>query len=177
MLGDKIRKTRKAKGLTVSALADLAGVSESYVSQLERGLVDPSVSLLRKLAASLQVPVASFFDEDGEPPIITRFEDREQIISEDGTISFSWISPDAENLHLEMVEITIHPEIPLSAPKNLHYTSLVLTEGCVSITYADTTEELYRGDSIFIPQDTAYTITALGSRTARGLLCVSKGGC
>lgn len=93
MPGEKIRKMRKAAGWTVRALAEKTGVSESYISQLERGLVDPSVSLLRKIAAALEVPVASFFDEDGEPPLITRREDRRQARSGDGALSFSWISP------------------------------------------------------------------------------------
>ena len=175
MLGDKIRKIRKSEGLTVSKLAESAGVSESYISQLERGLVDPSVSLLRRLAASLNVSIASFFDDDGNAPIITRLEDREQANSADGKVSFSWISPEAENLRLEMVEVTIQPDAVLSAPANRHYVCLFVTEGTLEIRYGDTSASLRQGDTIFIPSHTAYVLTS-GHQGAKGLLCVSKGG-
>ncbi len=66
MVGLKIRKIRKQEQMTIAKLAKLTGVSESYISQLEREILDPSVSLLRKIANVLHVPVTSFFDEEVE---------------------------------------------------------------------------------------------------------------
>ena len=175
MLGDKIRKIRKSENLTVSVLAEKAGVSESYISQLERGLVDPSVSLLRKLAFCLNVSVASFFDEDGSEPIITRVEDRELETAGDGSVSFSWISPDADDLRLEMAEVSVQPDSCLNAPVNRHYVCLFLTEGTLDIRYGDTSAVLQAGDTIFIPANTVYTLVT-GARGAKCILCVSKGG-
>lgn len=175
MLGDKIRKIRKSEALTVSALAEKVGVSESYISQLERGLVDPSVSLLRRLAFALNVSVASFFDDDGNEPIITRLEERELETAGDGSVSFSWISPEAEDLRLEMAEVTIQPDASLKAPMNRHYVCLFLTEGALDIRYGDTAASLQQGDTIFIPSNTAYVLTS-GPNGAKGILCTSKGG-
>ncbi|MCQ2558513.1 MAG: XRE family transcriptional regulator [Oscillospiraceae bacterium] len=176
MLGDKIRKIRKGEDLTVAALAARVGVSESYISQLERGLVDPSVSLLRKLAFALNVSVASFFDEDGAEPIITRLEDREQETMQDGAVSFSWISPEAQDLLLEMAEVSIRAGSTLQAPANPHYVCLFLTQGSVHIQFGQTAAELQAGDSIFIPAHTPYTLTNCGTELTKGILCVSKGG-
>ncbi len=55
-LGDRVRKRRKALGLTAKALAKAAGVSTSYISQVERGhQEDPSLPALRRLADALKM--------------------------------------------------------------------------------------------------------------------------
>ena len=53
MIPQKIRTLRQAKGLTLKELADKTQTTAGYISQLERGLVDPSLSTLRKIAAVL----------------------------------------------------------------------------------------------------------------------------
>lgn len=53
-LGERVRKRRRALGLTAKALAKAAGVSTSYISQVERGhQKDPSLPALRRLADAL----------------------------------------------------------------------------------------------------------------------------
>ena len=53
----KIREFRKRRNLTIKELSSLSGMSISYISQVERGEIDPSLSSLRKIAAVFQVPV------------------------------------------------------------------------------------------------------------------------
>jgi transcriptional regulator with XRE-family HTH domain len=55
-LGERVRKRRKALGLTAKAVAKAAGVSTSYISQVERGhQEDPSLPALRRLADALSM--------------------------------------------------------------------------------------------------------------------------
>ena len=55
-LGERVRKRRKALGLTAKSLAKAAGVSTSYISQVERGhQEDPSLPALRRLAEALKM--------------------------------------------------------------------------------------------------------------------------
>lgn len=64
-----LRGLRRADGLSVEKLASASGVSAGLISQLERGLGNPSFHTLRRLAASLHVPVASFVQGPaGSPP-------------------------------------------------------------------------------------------------------------
>ena len=176
MLGDKIREIRKSENLTVAAFAEKVGVSESYISQLERGIADPSVSLLRRLAFALNVSVSAFFDDEGDEPIVTRLESREETASEDGGVSFSWISPAADGLRMEMAEVRFGAGATVTAPANPHYTCLFLTEGSLHLCYQDTDVTLQSGDSIFIPAHTGYEVTNPGTDGALGILCVAKGG-
>jgi transcriptional regulator with XRE-family HTH domain len=56
--GERLRKTRQAKGLTLEQLAALTGLNMATISLLEREPRDPRYSSLIKLAAPLEVSVA-----------------------------------------------------------------------------------------------------------------------
>lgn len=59
--GARIRLFRKEKGMTLEALAAAAGISHSYLCEVERGSVAPSVNTLQKIAAGLDVPLNNLF--------------------------------------------------------------------------------------------------------------------
>ncbi|HZV20938.1 MAG TPA: helix-turn-helix transcriptional regulator [Hyphomicrobiales bacterium] len=58
-----IRRLRVAKGLSQEALAVDAGIDRTYVSRLERGLENPTVAVLERLASALNAKIIDFFDE------------------------------------------------------------------------------------------------------------------
>ncbi|SFD51482.1 transcriptional regulator [Bacillus sp. OV194] len=67
MIGELVKKYRKEKGLSLSALAERAGIAKSYLSSLERNIqTNPSVQLLEKLAAVLDIPVEKLLNEKAE---------------------------------------------------------------------------------------------------------------
>lgn len=65
-----LRRLRVARGLTQEALAVDAEIDRTYVSRLERGMENPSVNVLERLAQALEAEVVAFFDkpESGEKP-------------------------------------------------------------------------------------------------------------
>ena len=60
-LGPRIAKERLVRGLSLEDLAERAGISRGLLSQLERGIGNPSLTTLAGLAAALDVPLGSFF--------------------------------------------------------------------------------------------------------------------
>ncbi|MBM7690904.1 XRE family transcriptional regulator of biofilm formation [Peribacillus deserti] len=60
MIGDRVKIIRKEKKMSMSELAEKAGVAKSYLSALERNLQsNPSIQFLEKIAAVLEVPLDS----------------------------------------------------------------------------------------------------------------------
>lgn len=55
-----IQICRTQKGMTKTRLAELAGVSLSYLSLLERGKRDPNLSTINKICDALNIPVSIF---------------------------------------------------------------------------------------------------------------------
>jgi XRE family transcriptional regulator, master regulator for biofilm formation len=64
MIGERVKKLRLEKKMSLSELAHQAGVAKSYLSSLERNLqTNPSIQFLEKIAAVLGVPVDSLIIE------------------------------------------------------------------------------------------------------------------
>ncbi len=64
-LGQFIREQRNAAQLSLRALADKAGVSNPYLSQIERGLHEPSVRVLSSIANALNVSAETLLRQAG----------------------------------------------------------------------------------------------------------------
>ena len=64
-LGEFIRNQREVASMSVRRLADLAGVSNPYLSQIERGLRRPSAEILEQLAKALKISVETLYVQAG----------------------------------------------------------------------------------------------------------------
>ncbi|MGI8576564.1 MAG: helix-turn-helix domain-containing protein [Nocardioidaceae bacterium] len=64
-LGDFLKEQRRAAQLTLRQLADLAGVSNPYLSQIERGLRRPSAEVLQQLAKALRISAETMYVRAG----------------------------------------------------------------------------------------------------------------
>ena len=88
-LGEFLRVQRELAQLSLRQLADMAKVSNAYLSQVERGLYRPSAQVLKNLADALKLSVetmyarAGLLDDDQETPAA----DVEQAIRLDDTLS------------------------------------------------------------------------------------------
>lgn len=109
-LGTQIRERRKAVGLSVRDLAEQTGFSPSYVSLLERGMVNPSVAAIKKIAACLDVSVASLMDgpeqmSSGIGAVVRRGR-RKAIVYPGSDIRFDLLSPDLSR-KMEFLWLTV----------------------------------------------------------------------
>jgi transcriptional regulator with XRE-family HTH domain len=64
-LGEFIRTQREVASLSMRRLAELAGVSNPYLSQIERGLRKPSADILQQLARALQISAETLYERAG----------------------------------------------------------------------------------------------------------------
>ena len=64
-LGDYLREQRQSARLSLRQLSELAGVSNPYLSQIERGLKRPSAEILQQLAKGLEVSAESLYVRAG----------------------------------------------------------------------------------------------------------------
>ena len=68
-LGERVRVLRSQRGMTRKALAQHAKVSERYLAQLEAGLGNISIVLLRRIARAIGLPVTQLVHDGAEPPL------------------------------------------------------------------------------------------------------------
>jgi transcriptional regulator with XRE-family HTH domain len=61
-IGPRLRDARRRRNLSLAALAERAGLTKGFLSQVERDLTSPSVGTLLRLCRALDLPVGHLFD-------------------------------------------------------------------------------------------------------------------
>ncbi|MBU2981116.1 helix-turn-helix domain-containing protein [Lentibacter algarum] len=111
-LGADMRALRKARGLTLSDLADTLGRSVGWLSQVERDMSEPSITDLRHIAKALDVSVSMLFSHApapaGEAGYVVRKATRRPIGSGEAGLVEELLSPDLTD-DFEMVHSTFEP--------------------------------------------------------------------
>ena len=64
-LGEFIRRQRELQALTLRQLAEMTGISNPYLSQIERGLRDPSEKVIEALASNLELSAEALYEQAG----------------------------------------------------------------------------------------------------------------
>lgn len=174
-VGARIRRLREERGFTLSGFAKAVGVSGGLVSQVERGLTDPSLETLRRVSAVLQVPMFSLFQEevDGEPVRVVRHDNRMCIRSPRGEITYSRVSAGAGAL--EVLEGTLHSGGASSEEFWSHPSeecALVLT-GELTVQVGESQWVLAEGDSCSFDSRLPHRYRNTTDRPCRFLLAVT----
>jgi transcriptional regulator with XRE-family HTH domain len=95
LIGQKIRDLRGERGMTLGDLAEQIKVSPSLISQLERGGVNPSISLLKLIADSFHLPLSSLLGEEeskpDEVPHVMK-ERQRKVLTTEGGVKFVLLS-------------------------------------------------------------------------------------
>jgi transcriptional regulator with XRE-family HTH domain len=123
-LGEFLREQREGARLSVRQLATLAGVSNPYLSQVERGLRKPSAEVLQQIAKGLRISAevlyirAGILDSEGRPDVEAAIAadalltDRQRRALLDIYASFR-----AENLRAETSVAATPPTPPVAPPR------------------------------------------------------------
>lgn len=150
-IGKKIEKYRKANDWSIRELAKLAEITPSMLSQIERGLANPSIQTLKVLAKALDVPTFSFFiEETPTADLVVRSHERKKMIVED--LSYELLSPDFSGT-LATAIMKVPPNTSSSEKLLEHKGEEVafVLEGKIKV-YLDNEEYILEpGDSVKIP--------------------------
>lgn len=153
-LGADLRALRKARGMTLSAMAEELGRSVGWLSQVERDKSEPSISDLRQIAACLDVSVSSLFRQGAVPVqergYIVRSDARRPIGSREAGLVEELLSPDLTD-DFEMLHSTFEPRAALTEA-NARPTQEVgyLISGRLDVEIDGTLFKLTPGDSFRI---------------------------
>ncbi len=172
-----LRRLRKSRHYTLNDLSRQTGYTASFLSQIERGLKEPSLTTLRKLSEALGVPVASFFfpaetDSAGEDQVekgysLVRRDERRNI-------SIPGLSVHCESL---TISPAAHAPLPLDGMIYTIPPHTFASEGMVCHTYdecayilsgeatvylPDTQLRIVQGDCIYIASSTPHNFLNSG---------------
>lgn len=173
-IGLKLRRLRKARDLTLSAVAREAGCSESMVSKIEAGRVNPSLTIMRGLASALGVNMAAMFENTGEHSVVSRRGARprlndDKLRSGDGVILERLVAENADTV----LQANVHIVLPGGASDGLIFhvgeEMGYLLEGKLELTVGEETFVLEAGDSFHFRSETPHGYRNLEESVARVL--------
>jgi XRE family transcriptional regulator, regulator of sulfur utilization len=153
-IGQRLRFYRRQRQLSLEELAELTGVSKPMLGQIERGSSNPTVAVLWKIAAGLQIPFASFLIRD--PSIKIMREEEQPSFKEDNDLFETYNTFASPGIPLEIYRIRMLPGCKhVSNPTGLGVLkAITVHSGNLSIDIGEENgSTLKKGDAISFSSD------------------------
>lgn len=151
MIGHKLRELRTARGMSLRTLANQTGLSATLLSQIERGVTEPSLRTLRELARVFGQSVATLFDDGASPAVhVSREGERSRIVSPRGFIQYERLAPG--NGQLEVLRGLLAPGEVSDAEPSTHEAlecTYVVT-GTLTVEVGDASYDVKAGEAVTI---------------------------
>lgn len=61
--GQKVKSLREEKGFSIEYLANISDVDRNYISDIEKGLRNPSITIIEKIVHALDIDLGEFFND------------------------------------------------------------------------------------------------------------------
>jgi XRE family transcriptional regulator, regulator of sulfur utilization len=155
-LGERVQTLRIDRGLTLRELADRSDVSVSMLSSVERGEKAPTVVVLDRVAAGLDVSLASLVAADEAARIIVRRAADQDRVDEPGGWQRTILSPVVPGVNFEWIRSTLPPgceagTFPAYAPGSHEF--VAVQSGTLALTIGERELSLSAGDSVYFAAD------------------------
>lgn len=167
--GRRIRALRLESRRTLQEVADDADLSTGFLSQIERGLSEPSVDSVLRIAGALNVAVNALVIEDevqqgrATPPFSGTYWDR-------------FITPESAKT-IQVIESSLEPSGQWRAHAYAHLGDeecVFVIEGVLELTVGDTAHRLGAGESLLFDPGVRHSYTNPGTGLVRWLWISAK---
>jgi transcriptional regulator with XRE-family HTH domain len=161
-VGKTIRALRKQSGLNISDIAERANLTISHVSQIERGVANPSLSSLNNIAKALNVHITRLFHEDPDTFNVVRAIERKKIFFDKAG---SYIALLAGGRDIDSIGVyfshyigkKLGQELVPHEGKEFFY----IAEGEMEVHLEAATVNLEQGDSLFFDSNIPHKVVAV----------------
>jgi len=167
VVADNLKAIRENKKLSLDQVAKLSGVSKSMLGQIERGEVNPTISVVWKIANGLKISFTSLLDQaKSDVEIIRKDEITPLIEDEDRFYNYPIITFD-ETRKFEQFYVEMKPGGSRKSEPHLMCTEEFVTAfgGEVVINIAGREFKLADGDSIHFKSDVSHSYRNDGDKT------------
>jgi transcriptional regulator with XRE-family HTH domain len=164
--GRKVRSRRQELGLTLAEVAEKSGLGRSFVSEIERDQVSPSIASLLKLCRALGLGLRDLFDE--KPSALIRRSERRQVaLGGHGFADFALTPRNAKHMLATWTELAPNASAgddfySLEADEEL----IVVVEGALTVRFEDSEIKMEPGDALTLdPRRKRLLFNALSDKT------------
>ncbi len=174
-VGERLRAIRRMRRCTLRTVAERSGLSEGFLSQVERGRSNASIASLRRIADALGVSVSDLFEPDGPPrPRVLRRDDRPALTF--GVLGRKLLLTPKPLHHLEVFVGELGRGGSTGPEPYAHGDSeelFVVLSGSVQLELGGELHRLEHGDSIDYRSSTPHRIVNVGDELAEVMWIIS----
>lgn len=181
---EKIKRIRQAKGISLHEMSQKAGLSENYLSQVERGKANPSIGTIKKITDALALPfMALLIEEENNKELISQASNRVKVVKANKrkTLIYPGSRKKASLLTADLrgrLEVILTVEEPEPEGNEDWYShegeefGLVL-EGIYEVTVEDQVYKLEEGDSICFPSHLPHKMRNPGNKPSKAIWVIT----
>ena len=149
-IGNRLKALRKRNGMSQAELAGKSGVSAGLLSQIERGMVAPSVVNLYHIASALNVDISYFFSDTTAAYSIQRKGTHPIITTNNGLDEHAILNGNWDNRPFDFLHLTLKggEEYNLETFSHRGEEFVYVLKGTLSFIIDGEHIELYAGDSM-----------------------------
>src|SRR5690625_1167623 len=175
-LAQRLRRFRQNHKLTLEQVAARSGLTQGYLSKLERGVSEPSISTVLKLADAYDVSISELIGQktsEPQPTInVVRKNERTALNQPNTPIKIEAIA--GQRFNKKMNPFIIYPTLENDA-KPIHDPHpgeefIFVLEGEIKIIIGNQTVKLAKGDSVYFNADLPHRIANLSKKQAEVLI-------
>ena len=173
-LGERLRAIRQLRRKTLKEVASAAGISESFLSQLERGRTNATIATLQRLSTALGIEVSDLFTTNATRPRVLRRDAREFIAW--GRLGRKALLTPKPFHSLEVVVARFDPGGSTGDEPYTHGESeelLIVIEGEVHVQLGADVYTVSAGDSVHYESSTPHRVANHGDEPAEVLFVIS----
>ena len=149
-IGQQVRSLRLEKNMSLGQLAQISGISKVMLSQIEKGVANPTINTLWKIANGLQVPYAELIAPSTEEATFVTYTESNMQYSPDGKCRIFCYYPMAVGRRSEIFVMELQQgacyESPGHPQKSKEY--IIVDSGSLTLRIQDKEYRLKQGDSL-----------------------------
>ena len=171
----RIRALRQARRLTLRDVAERAGVTESFLSQVERDVTSPSIATVQRIARALDLSIAQLFAEEPPTGRVVRREARRRVEYQGLKAVDEFLTSNMAG-RLQVILSTIEPGGGTGEEPYTHDSDeevVVVLAGVLDLWVGDEHYVLREGDAITFPSRLPHWNVNHGDRAATVLFCLT----
>lgn len=196
--GTKLRAKRQRQKMTLKQLSEKTGLSISLLSEIERGLAQPSMSSLKRIVQAMDLSMFNFIEEQtdqngnlGRPTlqpkrpaspdaytqdiVTVRAAKRKKLMYPGFPALFELLTPDLNRM-IEILYGKFEPGFnsgpePIKDPPGEKCAFII--KGCLEMKIGEKTVRLEEGDSIYYPGDAQVSLRVIGDKACHSILVVT----
>lgn len=181
-LPHRLRALRRQQDLSLEQLAQRTGLTKSYLSKLERGLSEPSISTVLRLAQAYDIGVSqlvgSDVDAQEETTSIVRVADREPLVRDGTHVGYHYQSMAGRRKIRTMEPFVVRPPRKFPADKAVFphpgEEFMLVLKGSVEVHVGERQFRLDCGDSVYFDSELPHRMRTVSREIAEVLVVAAR---